>query len=245
MAINIVQAAGGQRTFSSQVNGTYTFTVAFSSAVANGNSILVLMSEDNVSSFPGLAFNLPTDTSSNSYASIISNPQPRSSGPGSAAAWSLNVVGGSLTVTISVTFTDALNSNSMRISAYCLEISGMPAGSSVFSSDFDTIFGATGNTPVARNISDSVGNTVTITFGGSSGSGGPGTCALNAIDFQAGGTNFFLLFIVNQSGSSVPTANHGYTFTLYASSAPGATFNVFTPGLPVATIQQPQIFAVT
>ena len=64
------------------------------------------------------------------------------------------------------------------------------------------------------------------------------------IDFLTAGTNFFLAFIIDQNGTNAPTADHGYSFSLYASLSPGATFNIFTPGLPLATVAQPQIFVV-
>lgn len=244
MAIDIVQVCSAASTFSF-TTADDSLTATFPSAVTQGNMILVLLAEDNQGLISSISINSVTDTVSNGYTVSYQNWQPGSAGCGSAFAYVLNAVGGSDTVTVSLHLVAAIGTQSARFGVLCIELSGVPPFSTIFSTDTYSVFGSAGNTPVPVTISDSLGNTVTVTFGGTQGSGGPGiTANLNLFDLVGGGVNFLCAWCVNQVGTNVPTADHGYSFTLSENVTPGPGFHFFTPGLPFAIVQQPQIFAV-
>lgn len=245
MAINLVQYVEADAVVSTS---SATLTLTFASPVTAGNTILVLGGANPNNMFPGTENFSVTDSVGDSVTTILFNGAPKNSGP-VVFAYLIPVTAGgsSLTVSVAVTITAAIGGISYPCMAVAIEMTGMP-GVAVQSENSVNIFGSQGNTPVSTNVTDTLGNTVTVTFNGTAGSGGPGTIStVTAIDLFAVGVNFLFGFVLDQSGTNVPTANHGYSFVLTeAISAPtaGMSLNFFTPGLPLATVAQPQIFVV-
>lgn len=235
----LVQSAFTSSAFSTGGPTAITLTANFPNPVTPGNTIIVLGGmhilgltfQDGITSI--------TDGGGDTIVSIVNTGSPFLNGDAIYGWRVFSSVGGFTGVTAHQTLHGNINWELM-----ILEFSGM-SGASVVSSNSSPLFGGIGNFPFPLNVTDSLARTVTVTFNGSAGSGGPGTnTAVAAIDFLVSGADYILGWVSSQSGTNVPTATFGYTFSLLVADS---TFNLnsFLTAINVSTGAQPQIFVVT
>ena len=245
MAVNLVQYAEANATASlgggiGGAAGFFPLTVTFTNPVTPGNTILVLGGGNPNGMFPAAdsVFSM-TDSVSDSFTPILNNGAPRNSGPTVFAYLVPSTAGGaSVSVTTTLFIQSAIFNINFPWIAVIIELSGMNTPTVHDKNSFN-IFGSAGNSPITESVTDSLSNTVNVTFFGASGSGGPGlACTLSAIDFVTSGLDFLIAFVMDQSGTSLPTADHGYTFqqtVMVDDATVGMNMHLFTPILPFIT----------
>ena len=234
----LVQSAADAATYSFGVGGSHpTLSVTFTSPVSPGNSILVLLAEDGQGLIGSLNVLSITDSPSDSFAVEYENWQPLNSGPGSSLAVAFGTVGGATTVNANLSMAAAIGTQSVTMMMVILEVSNMPSPS-VVSTLAHSVFGAEGNDPVIKTLTDSFSTTVSVTFGGTTSiDGGPGVIScLNAFDILSAGSNLMFAWVVDGTPTT-PTADHGYSFTHWADFTIGGTIiHVYAPfGTPPAS----------
>jgi hypothetical protein len=238
----LIQAASNGA--SSSAGGTLSVSATFASAVTLGNTIVVSVGAD-VGGFSGVnGCDTPsiTDTLLNSYTQCSWIRSTYLQGGSAGLFLAPAGAGGSNTVTFTFSAFGG-GSPGWNYALTIAEYSGLSSPSLV-SSATQKIFGTTGNAPVNLTLTDTNGSTVTVTFGGISGSGGPGTtCCLTVADIASAGQNY--LFAAIRGGLNPPTVTSSYsTFTNRQHVAsPLQDFFDSAPG--VATVIQPQVFVVT
>lgn len=248
MPVNLVQSVLADVNASTSSS---TLHLTFPNPVTAGNTLLVMGGGNPNFMFPASdGISAISDNVGDSFTTILNIGAPRNSGPVTFCYLVPSTIGGS-SVIVSPTMdaTPAVGGVNFPWIALAIEMSGM-GSPTVQDKNSVNIFGSQGNTPVSTTINDSLGNTVTVTFNGTSGSGGPGTVTtVSAVDLLTGGLDFLFGYVIDQLGNNVPTANHGYLFTLQINATgpvTGMSVNYFTPGLPFGPGGRgPQIFVVT
>lgn len=245
MPVNLVQSASA---YTTALSSPSTLTTTFTSPVTAGNTLLVLGGGNPNIMFPsGDIVSGINDPVGDSFTTVLNIGAPRNSGPAVFCFLVPTAVGGNTNISTTYSITPAVGGVQWPWGVLAIEMSGM-AGPTVQDKNSINVFGGLGNTPVSIPITDSHSNTVTVVFNGTSGSGGPGTaCTCSAVDLLVGGIDFLLAFILAQSGTTVPTANHGYGFVLTINdNGPTMTEHYFTPSLPFGpTGRRLQIFVAT
>lgn len=195
----VVQITGTSANYATVAPGAYTFTITMTSNVVVGNTLVVaagcqFAGASDWTYSPSVTDSLG-NTFSTSSSSTWSDGSGTTSGGCGGAFYAPITTGGSDTITFHIhLWQDLFTQPSYDMMVIAAEISGL-SSPTLQSGDIFNCYGACGNSPLTRTITDSIGTSVTATFSGSCGSGGPGGNGVYALLDLLGGSYDYILAI--------------------------------------------------
>lgn len=188
-----VTGAGNTATFTT-AGGTGTLACTLPDLTA-GHMVVVAIGAGDLPAGGGYIIESPvvTDSLGNTYTIEVWSNSGANSGGSPGFALATSVTGSASTVTFTFQFTVTSGAHFPASPYFAMTVAEYPALSSpiVQGTANTQVYGGPGNFPVNLSVTDSKGDIVTVSFGGTYGSGGPGPDVCMAImDILASGTDY-------------------------------------------------------